>query len=309
VTSLTRADLLDLESYERTRPAYREAIIGLKRLRRVAVGDRVSLVFESHETLRFQVQEMLRVEGIREPERVQHELDVYNGLLPSLGELSATLFIEITDPGRVRSELDRLVGIDEHVSLVLGEPHDTERIPARFDPDQMEEDRISAVQYVRFPLEPGQAEKLARADIRARICIDHPNYHADAELRDATRRELVRDLRGEAPSLLQPDPGASPPDEVLHETPELRVICAEPGASGHLVVELRREGCLLDLAPEALAPGLAEVQRRARELSRSHGSCSISVDAATSPVRWHLRGLRASPAADGLSPTKPEGAR
>jgi hypothetical protein len=304
---LTRADLLDLESYERARPAYRKAIIGLKRLRRVGVGDRVSLVFESRETLRFQVQEMLRVERIHEPERIQHELDVYNQLLPGPGELSATLFIEITEPTRVRPELDRLVGIDEHVSLVLGEPQEAERIRACFDPDQMEEDRISAVQYVRFSLEPNQVEKLARTDIPARICIDHPSYRAEAQLPDATRRELVDDLRGGGPSLLQPEPQASPPDEVLHETPELRVIRAEPGTSGQLVVELRRKGCLLDLAPEALAPGLAEVQRRARELSQRYGSCSVSVDAATSPVRWHLHGLRASPAANGLGPTNPKG--
>jgi hypothetical protein len=289
VTWLAPGDLLDLESYERNRPAYRKAIIGLKRLRRVAVGDRVSLVFESRETIRFQVQEMLRVERIREPERVQHELDVYNELLPRPGELSATLFIEITEPNLVRPELDRLVGIDEHVSLVLGEPHEAQRIPARFDPDQMEEDRISAVQYVRFPLEPGHVEKLARSDVRARICIDHPNYRAEAELLDTTRRELVDDLRGEGASLLPPGPGLPPRTEVLHETPELRVIRPEPRASGQLVVELRREGCLLELAPEALASGLAEVQRRARELSRSHGGCSVSVDAATSPVRWHLR--------------------
>jgi hypothetical protein len=286
---LTPADLLDLESYERARPAYRKAIIDLKRLRRVGVGDRVSLVFESRETLRFQVLEMLRVERIHEPERVQYELDVYNQLLPGPGELSATLFIEVTEPTLVRPELDRLVGIDEHVSLLLGEPDQAERIPARFDPDQMEEDRISAVQYVRFPLEPAQLEKLACPDLPARICIDHPSYRAVAELQGATRHELVDDARGKATSLLQPGPDTASRDEVLHETPELRVIRPGTGASRHLIVELRRDGCLLELSPEALAPGLAEVQRRARELSQTHGSCSVSVDAAASPVRWHLR--------------------
>ena len=288
MTWLTLGDVLDPESYERTRTAYREAIIAVKRLRRVAVGDRVSLVFESRETLRFQVQEMLRVERIRQPERVQHELDVYNELLPRSGELSATLFIEITEPARVRPELDRLVGIDEHVSLVLGEPHEAQRSPARFDPDQMEEDRISAVQYVRFHLEPGQVEKLARPDIPARICIDHPNYRAEAELRDATRRELLEDLRGGGPSLLPASPETRPHTEVLHETPELRVIRPDPGDPGHLVVELRREGCWLELPPAALASALAEVQRRARELTETHGSCGVSLDTATSPVRWHL---------------------
>lgn len=199
---LELADLLDAESYERARPGYREAIIALKRRRRVAVGDRVSLVFESRETLRFQVQEMLRVERIRDPARIQRELDVYNELMPGPGELSATLFIEITERAQVRPELDRLVGIHEHVSLLLGGPTEPLGIPGLFDPRQMEEDRISAVQYVRFHLDPEHVEALARPDLPARIRIDHPNYQAEAELAGETRAELLDDLRGTESSLL-----------------------------------------------------------------------------------------------------------
>jgi hypothetical protein len=289
VKPLELDDLLDLESYESVRPAYREAIIALKRLRRVAVGDRVSLVFETRETLRFQVQEMLRVEGIHETERVQQELDVYNELLPRPGELSATLFIEITEPSQVRPELDRLVGIDEHVSLVLGEGVP---IPARFDPKQMEEDRISAVQYVRFALDPEQIQTFARSEVPARLRIDHPSYRAEVELVAPTRRELLGDLRGEACSLLEPGPEARPQTEVLRETGEVRVLRPSALEPAHLVVELRREGRLIDLAPEALTPGLAEVRRLARELSEAHGSCGVSMDAEASPVRWHLRPQR-----------------
>ena len=151
---LRRDEIVDRERYEALRSDYREAVIAHKRRRRMAVGDRVTLVFEDRETLRFQVQEMLWVERISEPEKIQRELDVYNELMPADRELSATLFIEITDPGAVRPELDRLVGIDEHVALVLSEGKATETIPAHFDPEQFEQDRISAVQYLRFPLFP-----------------------------------------------------------------------------------------------------------------------------------------------------------
>ncbi|MEN8181018.1 MAG: DUF3501 family protein [Myxococcota bacterium] len=195
-------EILDLESYDRARSAFRAAIIALKRERRLAVGDRVSLVFENRETLRFQVQEMLRAERICKPDRMQQELDVYNELMPGPRNLSATLFIEITDAADIRSELDRLIGIDEHVALVLGGAAEEEALPASFDPRQMEEDRISAVQYLRFPFEAEQAERFADTRVRARVRIDHPNYRAEAEIPDPMRRQLLEDLEGRAVALL-----------------------------------------------------------------------------------------------------------
>jgi len=143
VRPLTLDEIADLDTYERLRPRFHERVVALKRDRRVPVGERVTAVFENRETLRFQVQEMCRVERIADPRKVQQELDVYNELVPGENELSATLFIEITDLESIKPELDRLVGLDEHVSLWIGD----ERIPASFDPKQMEEDRISAVQY------------------------------------------------------------------------------------------------------------------------------------------------------------------
>lgn len=204
---LAPEDLLDLESYQRARDDYLEAIIAHKRQRRLAVGDCVTLLFEDRETLRFQVQEMLRVEHIRDPQAVQRELDVYNELMPGERELSATLFIEITDAPRIRPELDRLIGIDEHVVLRLGEGASAGEIPARFDPKQFEDDRISAVQYVRFPFTPEQVERFADPSVPARVHIHHPSYRREAALQGAMRESLVRDLRGEPPVLLDPTRG------------------------------------------------------------------------------------------------------
>ena len=98
-------EIVDRERYKKMRPAYRDAVIAHKRDRRVALGDRVTLVFEDRETLRFQVQEMLWIERIDDADRIQQELDVYNELMPAEHELSATLFVEIIDLAEIRPEL------------------------------------------------------------------------------------------------------------------------------------------------------------------------------------------------------------
>jgi hypothetical protein len=150
VKPLVLEDIVDREKYAGLRPSYRAAVIDYKRSRRLAVGENITLLFEDRETLRFQVQEMVWVEGIALPEKIQHEIDTYNELMPADRELSATLFIEITEAAKIRAALDQLIGVDEHVSLIVGEERDAIEINARFDPKQMEEDRISAVQYIKF---------------------------------------------------------------------------------------------------------------------------------------------------------------
>ena len=97
---LIQTDLLSMADYERQREQFRSQIIALKQRRRISVGPLITLVFENRETLRFQTQEMIRVERILEPHKVQEELDVYNVLMPGSGELSATLLIEITEQDR-----------------------------------------------------------------------------------------------------------------------------------------------------------------------------------------------------------------
>jgi hypothetical protein len=205
VRPLAIGEILDPDSYEAVRDDFRRAVIAHKKQRRLAVGEHVTLVFEDRETLRFQVQEMVRVERIRDRAAVQNEIDVYNELVPGDRELSATLFIEITDTDAIRRELDRLVGIDEHVALVLETAEGEEAIAASFDPKQMEEDRISAVQYIRFRLDPEQVERFRDPGVRARIRISHANYRRDAEIEGAVRESLSVDLEGDTPPLLPPD--------------------------------------------------------------------------------------------------------
>jgi hypothetical protein len=290
---LTLEDVVGLDAYDALRAAYRDAIIAHKRQRRLPIGEQVTLVFEDRETLRFQVQEMLWVERIADPDKIQHELDVYNELMPGEGELSATLFIEITDAARVRTELDRLIGIDEHVSLELGPQDASDSIRAHFDPKQLEENRISAVQYIRFALGAGQVGRFRDPAVPARLRIDHPNYRHSAALPEPVRVNLARGLCGDTPSLLPREPTAEEPAErVLFATQRVRaVLPRHPRAPGHVVIEpVEPIGSLFDADRELEFEILAAVKRAAADLIREHGSCRIHTDVGTQgrEMRWHI---------------------
>jgi hypothetical protein len=287
VKPLTLRDIAPRALYAELRPAYRAEIIALKRHRRVAVGDRVTVVFENRETLRFQVQEMCRVERLDDPAAVQHEVDVYNELIPPQNGLSATLFIEIPDLDRIKAELNRLVGIDEHVALHVGD----ERVPAHFDKKQMEEDRISAVQYIRFQLDAEQAAAIGDHGIPVRLAIDHPNYRYETLLAEPTRASLATDLRGDASSLLPEEHlagGVAAGVELVEEAGRIRTLRV---AAGHWVVEP------LEPAPLQLAdpdPELALELLRAAEtlaaavVSESQATPRIALDLAGDRPRWHI---------------------
>jgi hypothetical protein len=289
---LTREEIIPLAAYGSVREAYRRAVISYKVERRLAVGPSVTLVFEDRETLRFQVQEMLFVERIDEPERVQHELDVYNELMPGARELSATLFVEITEPGRIRAELDRLIGIDEHVALVLGAGAAQRALRARFDAKQLEEDRISAVQYIRFALEPDDAAALAEPGRYAAIRISHPNYGHEAALPPAVRESLVAGLSADPPSLAPPLPAESPKEpEVLYSGGGVRVLRpVAPQLPGHLVVESSTALTSAGEIDPALWNALSEaVRRTASDAAKRHGGCRVVADFSPgAPLRWHI---------------------
>ena len=197
-------EIVPLERYGQLRDAYRERVIAYKRTRRVALGESATLLFEDRETLRFQVQEMLWVERTREPAKVQAEIDVYNELMPGADELSATLFLEIVEAAEIRPTLERLVGLDRHVQLVLGEGPDETLFHARFDRRQLEEERISAVQYLRFPLGAEGCRRLADSSVRARLRVDHPHYRREEEIPPGVRMSLIASLAREPAPLLHP---------------------------------------------------------------------------------------------------------
>jgi hypothetical protein len=279
---LSSEEILDAERYASVREAYRARILEHKRTRRVTVGDKVSLVFEDRETVRYQIQEMARVEGLRDAAALQHEIDVYNELVPGAGELSATLFIEIPELNLVRSELDRLLGIDECVWLVLGDDDDETRVRASFDARQLEEDRISAVHYLRFGLSPAEIHRFASSE-RLRLRIDHAAYRHETELCEETRTSLLRDLRDEPVQLLDAttDPERPlPQDEPLFTSGRVRAYRpAKPLAREHVVIEPIESGTsLLSADPDLLVELMQAIQRVASEITRRHARCRVVTD-------------------------------
>ena len=188
---ITREDIVTNEQYLKEREERRKNIIALKKNRRVQVGPRLSLTFENRETIRYQIQEMMRVERIQDEENIQFEIDTYNSLIPEPGNLSATMFIEIQDMSLIKAILDKLQGLDQTgvVHLKLG----SDKIPAEFEPGHSKEDRISAVHYVTFRFTPEQRKRFISSPVE--IQVRHPEYAASAALTEDQRNEIGNDLK------------------------------------------------------------------------------------------------------------------
>jgi hypothetical protein len=193
------SDVKNLYEYEKVREATRARVIELKRRRRVALGDRLSLLFENRETVLFQIQEMVRAERIVDEAKVRDELDAYNPLIPAPAELSATLFIEIPELARmsqeqVREAVNRFQGLErDALWLVLGEA----RVPALFEPGHSKEEKMAAVQFVRFRVTDEARGALANPQAPALLVVRHPSYEAQQALPPGTRAELLADLAAE----------------------------------------------------------------------------------------------------------------
>lgn len=201
MSALTLGDILDLRAYERVRDDYRLAVMARKRLRRVPLGPVVTLLFECADTVRFQVQEMARAERILTDEGIQAELDVYNRLLPAPGELSATLFIELTSEDELRHWLPRLVGIERSLAFELpparaaAGPQVVPSTPEAAHADSLTREAVTpAVHYVRFGFTEDEVARFAAGPVA--LAVRHPKYGARTELSFETRRELLGDLRG-----------------------------------------------------------------------------------------------------------------
>jgi hypothetical protein len=199
MAKLTIDDISDLRAYERERPEFRTRVIELKKRRRVHVGPVITLVFENRDTIRFQIQEMARVEKLISDEAIEGELRAYNPLIPEAGSLSATLFIELTSEPALREWLPRLVGIERAAELRMGEGPDQVVVRCTPDPDhekQLTREEVTAsVHYVRWHLTEAQVDAFASAGV-LRLGFDHPEYRHETVLSPDTRTELLADLRG-----------------------------------------------------------------------------------------------------------------
>jgi uncharacterized protein DUF3501 len=191
VRPVAPSDILDLTAYERVRADFLRRMIEHKRPRRIEVGDKLTFIFEDRDTVIFQIQELTRAERTVDPAEIAIECRIFNELVPGPDELSATLMIEVTEASRIRAELDRLVGIDEHVFMDVG----GSAVQASFDPKQREEDRISAVQYVKFPLGAELAARFTDPGVPVALRVEHPAYRAATRIEGESRASLAADLK------------------------------------------------------------------------------------------------------------------
>jgi hypothetical protein len=192
---LMLSDVLDLRAYERVREDYRERVIARKRNRRVSLGPIMTLVFECIDTVRFQVQEMARVEKIISDEALQVELDIYNRLLPGERELSATLFIELTSEPDLREWLPLLVGIERAIGISV-DGDVVASVPEAKHAAALTRDTVTpAVHYLGFGFTPAQVEAFGEASEVA-VVATHPAYEARTVLPPQVRAELAGDLLG-----------------------------------------------------------------------------------------------------------------
>jgi hypothetical protein len=185
--------LLSLEAYARERPAYRSRVIAHKKLRTVHAGEHVTLIFEDEQTVRYQVQEMLRIERIFEEEGVRGELEAYNPLIPDGSNWKATLLIEYPEPEERRRRLAELKGVEDRCWVQVDGCGKVFAI-ADEDLERENEQKTSSVHFLRFELTKEMAEAL-KYGIALSIGVDHPAYRAALEpVAPATRTALVKDL-------------------------------------------------------------------------------------------------------------------
>ena len=193
-TKITPESLMSLEAYHKARPEIRARIIALRKLRTVHLGEHMTLIFENEELMRYQVQEMLRVERIFESEGIQDELDAYNPLVPDGTNFKVTMMIEYTNEVERRRALSRMRGIETRVFV---EVEGQARVYAIADEDleRSNDEKTAAVHFLRFELSNPMRAAL-KAGAQLKVGCDHPEYpiHVDS-LSPETLAQLLTDLK------------------------------------------------------------------------------------------------------------------
>ena len=189
---ITRDNLMTLEAYAKARPQFRAKVMAHKQNRTLRLGEHVTLIFEDELTIRYQVQEMLRVERIFEEQGIQGELDTYNPLVPDGRNLKATLMLEYPDPEERSKRLQELIGVEDKAWIQV-EGHEPVWAIADEDLDRENEHKTSSVHFLRFEF----SEDMARAfknGAGLAMGVDHPGYTAKLETPSAVRNALMKDL-------------------------------------------------------------------------------------------------------------------
>ena len=190
---ITPDSLMSLEAYTKYRKANKPAIIAHRKLRSVTLGEHINLQFESETTIRYQIQEMLRIEKVFEEEGILKEIEAYAPLVPEGSNWKATMMIEYPDVNERKRELARLIGVEDHMFVeVEGQP----RVYAIADEDldRENDEKTSAVHFVRFELTPAMCAAV-KAGAAVKLGCDHTNYPAHIVIAPETLASLAGDLR------------------------------------------------------------------------------------------------------------------
>ncbi len=192
MAKLTRENLMSLEEYHAARPEFRKEIMAHKKNRQVAIGPNATLYFEDEKTMRYQVQEMLRIEKIFDAEGINEELEAYNPLIPDGANWKATFMLEFPDVEERKQRLAQLIGIEKKVWVRVG---DADRVYpiANEDLERETEEKTSSVHFLRFELTPDMVAA-AKSGAPIRMGIDHENYRYEVTVPENVRASLVEDL-------------------------------------------------------------------------------------------------------------------
>jgi hypothetical protein len=193
MATITRDSLLTLEAYSKQRKENQPKIIAHRRLRSVPLGDHITVQFEDETTVRYQIQEMLRIEKIFDEEGIQHEIDVYAPLVPDGTNWKATMLIEYPDPHERQRELARLIGIEDRMFVEV-EGHPRTYAIADEDLERENDEKTSSVHFLRFEFTPA-AREAVRAGASVKLGCDHTNYPAHVTITPETLASLAGDLR------------------------------------------------------------------------------------------------------------------
>lgn len=192
-STLLPKDLMSQETYAREREEFRAEVMAHRGDRTVQVGRNARLIFEDELTVRYQIQELIRIEGISGDEGIQAEIDVYAPLIPDGSNLKATFMLEFPDEGERRARLAQLIGVENRVWIQVDGSSRIFAI-ADEDMDRAAADKTSAVHFLRFELEKPMVRNLKKGSSLS-MGIDHPAYSATLVLRESVRRSLLNDLR------------------------------------------------------------------------------------------------------------------
>jgi hypothetical protein len=190
---ITPDSLMTLEAYSKWRKLHKADVIAHRKLRSVQLGEHINLQFESETTIRYQIQEMLRIEKIFEEEGIQDEIDAYAPLLPEGSNWKGTMLLEYTDVLERKRELSRLIGVEDRLFVEV-EGYARVYAIADEDLDRENDEKTSAVHFVRFEFSPAMVAAL-KAGAAAKLGCDHTHYPAHVQITPETLASLAGDLR------------------------------------------------------------------------------------------------------------------